>query len=336
MRRLIVTFIMVVGFCACVVAASDLVIGSLALVERSENVPYAYWYYVPESAVTGEVTGLVWHATPGGSTPDDPTFWARFDLGTFLACNDKVGPRVNLPERNNLILFSIAVPEPSFSFYEQHPDEPLGTPVALSSLLAFREAIIDPQFLDPDLKALASIEHLKLQLDAAGIPYDPRLFITGVYGGAEWAHRFALLHPGEVRAVAPVCGNWYTMPYDRLNGATLPWPLGLARFEELGRGPFDQAAFSEIPYYVTASSRELVWYSEMTPEEQGIDPSALSLYVSLFGTIPPERGSSFALAWKSAGYPFELAWSEGGHGWIDPVRVRVFEFFAEFELNATP
>lgn len=316
-------------------ATDDLVIGRLTLVETSETVPYAYWYYVPESALTSNIVGLVWHATPGDSEPDDPVFWAKFDLGTFLACNDGISsPRVNLPEKHGLVLFSIAVPEPLPTFYDQHTGMPLGTPAALTSLQPFQSFDVDELFLDPDLKALESIEDLKRRLTEAGIVFDPRLLLTGVYRGAESAHRFTLLHPEEVLAVAPVCGNWYTMPMETLDDEPLPWPLGLADFEDLGRDPFDQQAFAQIPYYVTVSTREIVWYSEMTPEEQGIEMAVLERYSDHFGAIPPERGESFAAAWMDAGYPFELMWSEGGHGWIDPVRVRVFEFFSSLVDNA--
>ena len=314
----------------------DLELGRLTLVEASEDNPYAYWYYVPERALTADVLGLVWHATPGDAMPDDPVFWARFDLNGFLSCDTPKGARINLPEQYGMVLFSIAVTEPLPAFYEEYSGQPLGTPVALSSLLPFETIGADPAFLDPDLKALATVDHLKQQLTNAGIAYDPRLFITGVYSGAEWAHRFTLLHPREIRAAAPVCGNWYTLPYEQLDGLDLPWPLGMHAFEELGRGLFDSKAFSETTYYVTVSANELVWYNEMSPEEQGIAMEPLERYASLFGSIPPERGESFANAWAEAGYPFQLIWSEAGHGWTSPVRIRVFEFFSTFELSTQP
>lgn len=326
--------LLIVSAVAANASSEELVIGKLTLVEATSEIPYAYWYYVPETAFERDVVGLIWHATAGDSQPDDPVFWARFDLGTFLACSSGIlGPRVNLPELHGMVLFSIAVPEPLPAFYEEHAGEALGTPVALSSLLTFRAFNVDSRFLDPDLKALSTIAHLKQQLDKADIDYDPRLFITGVYSGAEWAHRFTLLHPTEVRGVAPVCGNWYTLPYTELGNEPLQWPLGLANFEAIERGAFDIESFARVPYYVTASSHELVWYSEITPEEQGIDMPLLQRYADYFGLIPPERGESFAQQWLDAGYPFQIAWSEGGHGWIDPVRIRVFEFFAKFLLE---
>ena len=222
------------------------------------------------------------------------------------------------------------------AFYADCPGRALGVPVALNSLRTFDSTMVDSIHLDPDLRALASIADLCRRLDGAGIAYDARLFLTGVYRGAAWAHRFALLHPRFVRAVAPVCGNWYTMPYETLDGAPLPWPLGLADFDLLGRGAFDRSGFAETPYYVTLSARERVWYDEQSPEAQGADVVLLDLFADRFGSIPPERGESFVQAWIAEGFPFEFIWSEGGHGWIDAVRLRVFEFFAGFELSASP
>ena len=44
-----VALLLVLGLPLCGSAADDLVVGRLTLVEASATVPYAYWYYVPES-----------------------------------------------------------------------------------------------------------------------------------------------------------------------------------------------------------------------------------------------------------------------------------------------
>jgi hypothetical protein len=334
-RRLVVALALLGALSFLAFGGEELVVGRLTLVEASEDVPYAYWYYVPETVLDGRVAGLVWHATPGGTGPDDPVFWAKFDLAHFLACRSRwAKPSINLPEVHGSVLFSVAVARPDPSFYTARPRIPLGSPDALNSLGSLDG--YGDGYRDPDLKALASIDDLKRRLADAGIRFDPRLFLTGVYNGAEWAHRFALLHPTEVRAVAPVCGNVYTMPFGDIDEGPLPWPLGLANFEALGRGLVDWESYVGIPYYLTASIHENVWYNAMTPEEQGIETVHLERYVNAFGAIPPERAAAFAGELAAAGVDCRLVWSEGGHGWIDPVRLRVFEFFAGFELDASP
>ena len=338
MVRAIASLFAVLAAVTLAISASEtLEIGRLALIDASEEVPYAYWYYIPESARDGRTLGLVWHATPGGDSPVDPLFWSRFDLRQFLACQPSYAAApVDLPDEYGFILFSIAVPEPPVSFYSSYPERPLGTPVSLSSLPTFVETDVAAALLDPDLKALQAVEDLRRRLSEAEIPFEPRLFLMGVYRGAEWAHRFSLLHPTEVRAVAPVCGNWYTMPPETTAGWNLPWPLGMADFAMLGRGEFHQTAFSTLPYLVVVSANERVWYVDQTPAQQGASAAALEVYAERFGRIPPERGEAFAREWQSAGYPFTLSWSEGGHGWIDAVRVRVFEFFAKHLSRNAP
>jgi hypothetical protein len=240
---------------------------------------------------------------------------------------------VNLPELYGFVLFSIAVPEPPPEFYASQPGVALGSPIALSSMTTFESMAVSERFVDPDLLALASIDDLKRRLAEAGVRFDPRLFLTGVYSGAEFAHRFTILHPALVRATAPVCGNMYTMPVEMLDADPLPWPLGLWDFGRLGRGVLDIESLRETPYYVTISSHEIVWYNEMTPEEQGVEQPLLERYVRRFGPTPPERATSFVNAWRQSGYDFVAAWSEGGHGWIDAVRLRVFRFFGGFALE---
>lgn len=327
-----------VALAGSAIAPESISISELTLVPASEAVLYAYWYYVPECAAMGETLGIVWHATPGGSEPDDAVFWARFDLPQFLACKSAGWPRrtVNLPDLFGLALVSVAVPAPPRGFYAVHEGDPLGQPTSLSSLGVFERLDVPMLCRNPDLKALASIDDFRRRLADAGLHFDPRIFLTGVYSGAEWAHRFALLHPNELRAVAPVCGNVNTLPTTHLDEIALRWPLGLSGWDETGRPAFDEARFLELPYLLIASWHEKVWYNEMTPAEQGASVEALSRYVEATGTLPPERMSSLAEWLVDAGVNVRLVWSDGGHGWVDSARYRVFEFFAGFPLETDP
>ena len=316
------------------ISSESISIAELTLVPASETVPYAYWYYVPACAAMGETLGIVWHATPGGSEPDDAGFWARFDLPQFLACKSAGWPQrtVNLPDLFGLALVSVAVPAPPQTFYAGREGDPLGQPTSLSSLGVFERLDAPMLYHNPDLKALASIDDFRRRLGDAGLRFDPRIFLTGVYSGAEWAHRFALLHPEEVRAVAPVCGNVYTLPLTHLEDDPLLWPLGISGWHETGRAPFNRERFLELRYLLTASWHERVWYNEMTPAEQGVDLEELVRYVNALGTIPPVRAASFAERLFDAGVDGRLVWSDGGHGWVDSARYRVFEFFSRFPL----
>ena len=56
--------------------------------------------------------------------------------------------------------------------------------------------------------------------------------------------------------------------------------------------------------------------------------------MNALGAIPPERASLFAERLFAAGVDGRLVWSDGGHGWVDTARYRVFEFFSGFPLTS--
>lgn len=70
--------------------------------------------------------------------------------------------------------------------------------------------------------------------------------LFGFSGGAQFAHRFALLHADRVRTCVPVSAGWYTMPDPELT-----WPLGLAQ-SPIPIHPQSQS----IPFHVIVGQRE--------------------------------------------------------------------------------
>ena len=74
-----------------------------------------------------------------------------------------------------------------------------------------------------------------------------RIALFGFSGGAQFAHRFTLLHPDRVRACIPTSAGWYTMP-----DPDLPWPLGLG---DMPLGSFDPAA-RRVPFHLIVGQRE--------------------------------------------------------------------------------
>lgn len=70
-----------------------------------------------------------------------------------------------------------------------------------------------------DRALLALLEELRL----AGIWRTPRVELFGYSGGAQFAHRFAMLHPHLVGRLSLAAAGWYTMP------DAAPFPYGLGR-----------------------------------------------------------------------------------------------------------
>lgn len=71
-----------------------------------------------------------------------------------------------------------------------------------------------------DLALLGLLEKLKV----FGIAGAERIDLCGYSGGAQFAHRFAMLYPQRVRRLCLVSAGWYTFP-----DAGAPFPYGLAR-----------------------------------------------------------------------------------------------------------
>ncbi len=94
------------------------------------------------------------------------------------------------------------------------------------------------------LAMLADVEELL----GSGSPID----LFGFSGGAQFAHRFALLYPRAVRRLALAAAGWYTLP-DLSRG----FPYGLAGLDGTRIPDFDLAAFLRIPQLVMVGSEDL-------------------------------------------------------------------------------
>lgn len=74
-----------------------------------------------------------------------------------------------------------------------------------------------------------------------------RIALFGFSGGAQFAHRFAMVHPQRVRVCVPASAGWYTMP-----DPVLHWPLGLGNMPD---GALDPAV-GEVPFHLIVGQRD--------------------------------------------------------------------------------
>lgn len=99
--------------------------------------------------------------------------------------------------------------------------------------------------LRADLGLIACIESLVVshQLPASG------WHLFGYSAGAQFAHRFAMLHPERLQALALGAAGWYTWP-----DPERAWPLGVARAEQLGAARLE--AFLSLPTQLWVGERD--------------------------------------------------------------------------------
>lgn len=78
-----------------------------------------------------------------------------------------------------------------------------------------------------------------------------RVHLFGFSGGAQFAHRFMMLHPKRVAAVAVTAAGWYTLP-----SPDLPYPMGIGSSPVAGRS-FEPDAFLRVPRHVLVGGCDL-------------------------------------------------------------------------------
>lgn len=84
-----------------------------------------------------------------------------------------------------------------------------------------------------------------------------RFDLFGFSGGAQFAHRFAMLHPEQIRRLSLASAGWYTFP----DQADYPYGLGQRTGRDDDHGPRIQAAldtFLRLPIRVSVGARDNV------------------------------------------------------------------------------
>lgn len=96
--------------------------------------------------------------------------------------------------------------------------------------------------LDAILEEVRSLTHAR-----AG-----RFYLFGFSGGAQFAHRFTLLHPEQVERAVVTSAGWYTFP----DSAT-PYPYGIGPDAQLEGARFEPEAFLRVPITVLVGGADV-------------------------------------------------------------------------------
>lgn len=158
-----------------------------------------------------------------------------------------------------------------------------------------------------------------------GLPVQHRALVYGFSRGAQVAHRFALLYPNEVRAVAALSAGTYTLPKDQLSDkdpSRLDFPFGIADSASYTGVPFDRVALRGVPFWIG------VGFLDQKPED------VPQLWTSYIGDCRVDRATTFVGALRELGVQAELTiFPNTGHQDTPAIRASALEFLSSALLR---
>lgn len=134
-----------------------------------------------------------------------------------------------------------------------------------------------------DLALLRIVDSVAAATGADG----ERLHLFGYSGGAQFVHRFAMMHPHRTATAVVGAAGWYTFP-----DASLPYPLGIGPAEDFADLVFDPQAFAKTRFVVLVGERDKARGKSLRTSDQ-VD--------SLQGADRLERGRRWADAMAEVG-----------------------------------
>jgi poly(3-hydroxybutyrate) depolymerase len=209
---------------------------------------------------------------------------------------------------------------------QRFPNVAMARFVAESGLDAI---VISPSFRNDDFNAsrfpdLGEGEFLADVLKDVRREYALRakIFLTGYSRGGQFSHRFALAHPEQVAAVAPMASGTWTTP----DGRFLVEELGEMRDARAFLA--DTTNASKVPERL----RDLFQTRVAAVAENKAAASAKEVpFLVMCGTLDPRLpiAQEFARSLQSLGYQVSVEWPRTGHGCPDLACWT--EFRAEYE-----
>ncbi len=178
----------------------------------------------------------------------------------------------------------------------------------------------DGKSYSPWLKSL--LEALPAQ---TGLTLRDQLLVYGFSRGGQAAHRFALLYPEKVMAVASMSAGSYTLPSDCVpadNHAPLVFPLGVADIDGYCGKKFNPQAVARVPFWIGVGEKDTA--PSDVPQE----------FTKYTGVNRVERARAFAKAVSDLGAQEELVvFPNLGHQETKETRAAAMAFLKKAETN---
>jgi poly(3-hydroxybutyrate) depolymerase len=197
--------------------------------------------------------------------------------------------------------------------------------LVVAPTMAYRD-YFDPDQLRADARDnLPSVHDLLDRVRAAseGFEVADKVLLYGFSRGAQMAHRFSMIYPDRVAAVAALAAGSYTMPRtEDLSQRPMAFPFGVGDLATIADGPFDQEAFGRVPFWVGVGA-----------DDTNADETSRA-WDQLEGRTRVERATAFATHLYDAGVPVELhVFGSAGHEETGSMRRSACEFLARHQQD---
>ena len=189
--------------------------------------------------------------------------------------------------------------------------------------------VISPSFSNDDNNAsrfpsLGEAEFLEEVLGQLRKEYAlrPKIFLTGYSRGGQFAHRYALAHPEQVAAVAPLASGTWTTPDGRF------LVEGIGELRDARAFLSDSTNVSKVPNNL----RDLFQPRVAAVAETRAAARAREVpYLVMCGTLDPRQpiAEEFVHSLRSLGYQVSTEWPRTPHGCDDAACWQ--EYRSEFE-----
>jgi len=163
-----------------------------------------------------------------------------------------------------------------------------------------------------DLQLLAMVDRARAILSERGIATEEKIFMAGFSASGNFANRFALLHPGRVRAVATGGVNGMPiLPLREKDGQRLRYHVGAADLKELTGKDLDLDAYKKVSQFIYMGALD---ENDTLPFGDAYDPEDAALTRAVLGESMAERWESSRKIYADLGIPAQFVTYNGtGH-----------------------
>lgn len=299
---------------AVAVFDSAIVPGELAFHEPDEEIPWAWFSYVPESLDKAELNYIL-VSGQNGNVVSIPNFYYHEISATY--------PLAEMAERYakkyNYISLTPVIPR-----------------IAGLYAVAFEREVFMPSTDDfyarPDLKLNSMIDRLLKILRSEGYNVHDKVFIEGFSAGGMFTNAYTFIHPERVQAAAMGSSGWMILPFADYKGFPLNWPLGINDFEELTGRKFNDDAYRTLPKFVYLGDLDTEHSHVCCPERKYWKEEQIDFLKTNFGDTDPVRLGNMCDYLQSLRYYIEFkSYPDTDHSKTSGMENDIFSFFEAHE-----